>query len=261
MRFFGKILFMFSSSFLILFLVIFLNIKLHLGFSKTDMILFITPFLTLFNIFIMYPSLRNSFFKQFIKTKEMHLLIALPILLSIIELFLVYIYMHIPIFFNKNPVSIGSNQYVTSESLTVLGDFIMTSVFVPFNEEVIFRFLLLYYFPLFIFQSLLKIRKILNRILPSLILVFGKKIYEEIFIKKNRVIIFAWVTLTSSLFSIVHGPDLWSFLIYFPGGVICSYLFLRYGFLSAWIAHASFNTLSPFLQYVVMIFLSLFTTG
>lgn len=249
MRFIGKIIFMLSLTFFILLIVIFLDIKLHLGFSETDMEVFIFPLLTLLNFFIMFPNLRKNFYKQFLKTKELHLLIALPILLSLIQLLLIYIYMYIPVFYNNDPVSIGSNQYVTSENLTILGDFLLTSIVGPFNEEVIFRFLLLYYVPLIILRSLFIERQILNVTIQKFFYLLNKK---------NKVIISVWVILISSIFSLMHGPDLWSFIIYFPGGVICSYLFLRYGFISAWIAHASFNAISPFMHNVVIKLLSLF---
>lgn len=247
MRFLGKIIFMFSLNFLILLIVISLDIKLNLGFSENDIDVFIFPFLTSLNFFIFFPGLRQNFYNQFIKTNELHLLIALPILLSLIQLFLIYIYMYIPVLLNKSPISIGSNQYVTSENLTTFGEFFLTSIVGPFNEELIFRFLLLYYVPFIILSSLSKERKQNN--------------YIDYLIKKKKALISFWVILISGFFSLMHGPDLWSFMIYFPGGVICSLLFLRYGFLSAWIAHASFNAISPFMQYVVIKLLSLFIYG
>src|SRR5690606_24609991 len=114
------------------------------------------------------------------------------------------VYIYIPVFFSKNPISIGSNQYVTSENLSTLGDFLFTSIIGPFNEELVFRFLLLYYVPFLILSLLYKVRKLKN--------------YIDFFIKKKKALISFWVILISSLFSLMHGPDLWSFMIYFPGG-------------------------------------------
>ncbi|MFJ8235764.1 type II CAAX prenyl endopeptidase Rce1 family protein [Ureibacillus sp. NPDC094379] len=257
LRFIGRLFFMIASTFLIVLVIILLDSKLELGFSDLEMNTFILPFILIFNFFIVYPNLRKSFYKQFIKVKELHLLIALPILISIIELLLVYIYILLPIFFNKEPVSIGSNQYVESETLTSLGDFLLTGILGPFTEEVIFRFLLLYLLPYTLLRFLYNERAFIKRIVSESVFLFGKKIYKNMTKTHSKVFIIIWIILVSCLFSLVHGPDLWSFPIYFIGGVIPGYLYIKYGFLSAWIVHGSFNALSPIMNTVVIMFLNL----
>lgn len=258
LRFIGKILFMFASTFLILLVIILLDIKLELGFSQIEMDVFIYPFLVMFNFFILYPDLRKSFYKQFVKIKELHLLIALPVLISIIQLFLLYIYMYLPMFFNKDTVSIGSDQYVAGESLTSLGQFLLVGILGPFTEEVIFRYLLLYLLPYTLLLFLYNERAIIKRIVSKSVFLFGKRIYKKMTSTHSKVFITIWIILISCLFSLVHGPDLWSFPIYFMGGVINGYLYIKYGFLSAWVAHGSFNALSPIMNTVVIMFLNLF---
>lgn len=249
---------MLTCSFMIFLVILLLDSKLELGFSKLEIDVFIFPFLVIFNFFIIYPNLRKKFYKQFIKTKELHLLIALPILISIIKLFLVYIYIYLPIFFNKDPVSIGSDQYVASESLTSLGQFLLLGILGPFSEEVVFRYLLLYLLPYTFFLYLYNERVLIKRIVSKSVFLFGKKIYKKMINIHRKVFITIWIILISCLFSLAHGPDLWSFPIYFMGSVIYSYLFLKYGFLPAWVAHGSYNALSPIMNTIVIMFLNLF---
>ena len=256
LRFIGKILLLFALHFVIFLVIILLNSKLQLGFSNLEMDVFIFPFLLILSFFIVIPKLRKSFYKQFIKVKELHLLIALPVLISIIVLFVVYLYMYLPIFFNNHSVSIGSDQYVASETLSNLGQFVLMGILGPFTEEVIFRYLLLYLLPSIFLLFLYNERAIIKRIVPKSGFLSGKRIYQKM--TNNKIFITIWVIIVSSLFSLGHGPDLWSFPVYFLGGVIYSFLFLKYGFLSAWVAHGSFNVLSPIMNIVVLMFLDLF---
>lgn len=258
LRFIGRILFIVILNFVILLIIIMLNSKLKLGLSNIEMDVFIFPFLLILNFFIVVPSLRKSFYKQFIKVKEWHLLIALPVLISIIALFVVYIYMYLPIFFNNHSVSIGSDQYVASVSLSSLGQFVLMGILGPFTEEVIFRYLLLYLLPYIFLLFLYNERAIIKRIVPKSVFLYGKNIYHNMSNTHSKVIITIWIIFISTLFSLGHGPDLWSFPVYFLGGFIYGFLFIKYGFLSAWVAHGAFNVLSPIMNIVVLMFLDLF---
>ncbi|MCM3390455.1 CPBP family intramembrane metalloprotease (plasmid) [Ureibacillus chungkukjangi] len=125
-----------------------------------------------------------------------------------------------------------------------MGEVILTGVLGPFNEEVIFRFLLLYFLPYSFFYYIFE-EKCTRR------LVFSRdNILIKAFKERNKGIVICWVILLSSLFSIVHGPNFLSFPMYFLGGIIFSYLFLRFGFLPAWIAHGSYNILSPYVHFI-----------
>ncbi|HDR8221064.1 TPA: CPBP family intramembrane metalloprotease, partial [Bacillus cereus] len=56
--------------------------------------------------------------------------------------------------------------------------------------------------------------------------------------------IWSWVILTNIGFALLHGPDISTFYLYFIPGVVDALLFLRLGFLSAWLAHGVFNLCS-----------------
>ena len=128
----------------------------------------------------------------------------------------------------------------------------------PFTEEVIFRYFLLFLLPYALLLFLYNKRAIIKRFVSESVFLFGKKLYYNMTNTHSKVTITIWVIFVSSLFSLGHGPDLWSFPIYFMAGVIYGFLFIKYGFFSAWVAHGSFNALSPIMNAVVWIFFNIF---
>lgn len=239
--------FIFACLFIIAFAL--LEVKLNFGFSKMDFENATIPLLFFLYFILLVPIIRKKFIKNLIRTRELHLLIAIPILLVLAKLFIVYGYMYLSFLINPGVVSIGSNQYIPSEELTKLGNIVLTGIIGPFNEEVLFRFFLLYLFPYSIYFFM---RNLIDKeTKKSKIRLIINGLYQYIFIKNNKQILFMWIIIVASIFSIVHGPNLWSFPLYFLGGLLYNYLFLKYGFLTAWFAHGLSNIMSEYIYVIV----------
>jgi membrane protease YdiL (CAAX protease family) len=240
------------------------NMLFHLGLSKDDFEIFFTLSLTLLYFFIIHPSLRYEFSKHVIKTKELDRIIGIPILLAIIELIISYLYMYFPVFFGHDAVSLGKDQYVGHKELSVFGWIFLVGIIGPLNEEIFFRFLLLYFIPYTILLSLknslafLKGKdgkwtnwffKIANH---------SKSLYNQVFELRDKKLIIFWIIINSSFFSMLHGPNLSSFPVYFFPGVLYSFLFLRYGLISSWVAHGFGNVFSFIINQIFISTLSSF---
>ncbi|MDA1909461.1 CPBP family glutamic-type intramembrane protease [Bacillus cereus] len=65
--------------------------------------------------------------------------------------------------------------------------------------------------------------------------------YNQLFTHKNPLYIWSWILITNLGLALLHGPDISNFYAYFIPGLINALLFLRLGFLSAWLAHGIFN--------------------
>jgi uncharacterized protein len=141
----------------LLFLLGYLNQWLNLGISAQDSEVFIYPSLTLLYFFLIFPKLRKGLSQHFIKEKKLDKLIAIPVLLAIIKLFIVYLYIFLPTFFGRDAISVGKDQYVSHEELSTLGEILLVGVIGPLNEEIIYRFLFLYFLPyLFLYYTFIK---------------------------------------------------------------------------------------------------------
>ena len=121
---------------------------------------------------------------------------------------------------------IGSNQAQLAG--TIWDIFFTAGVIAPLYEEFIFRVLF--------FTLVLTIVKLCLR-------TDGQTSYNMVYSLKHPI---CWITLvlSSTIFSLVHGPDLTSFHIYALGGLLCGILYLKHGYLAAVLAHFSFNFLS-----------------
>lgn len=223
---FLRFLFAFVLYLLFMIIYIFADKFFQLGLTSDAAIdIFTLPFMYIITLLIFLPQARKKFVSWFIlKREETYKSVCFPILVAIIQSFLVYIYLYTPYWLGSEAISIGSKQVTTVEGVTEIGLTIGASIIGPFTEEFIFRFILIAGF---------------IGILNLLIRKFNR------FIKMKPIAIFFWIIVTNSLFSIAHGPDLLSFPTYFVGGVIPSLFFIRYGFLAAWISHGMFNFLSP----------------
>ncbi|CCW04860.1 MULTISPECIES: CPBP family glutamic-type intramembrane protease [Bacillus] len=128
-------------------------------------------------------------------------------------------------------IGIGSGQVTYTSDLTTTGFLFLVSIIGPFNEEIFFRYLL--YAGIFLVLADFKTK-----------FLWLEKVYHELFIHKNPQYIWSWVILTNIGFALLHGPDISTFYLYFIPGVVDALLFLRLGFLSAWLAHGTFNLCS-----------------
>lgn len=128
----------------------------------------------------------------------------------------------------------------------------------PLSEEFLFRFLLIVYLPyVFLYYTFVKdpfVPKSDNKKKVVATFLFlerhANKIYYHAFQSKNKKLIVFWVIVCSFIFAIAHGPNLYSFALYFVPGVLYSYLFIRYGLLASWICHGTSNILSPYINSI-----------
>lgn len=212
--------------------IIFLDKYFRLGLTNDVAIeIFITPFIFILTCFIFSRKLRENFSSSFVlKNGETYKVICYPVLVAIIHAFLVYIYMYTPYWLGFEAIGIGSKQVTTVNGVSDLGLVIGVSIIGPFIEEFFFRFLLFGGFIMGLTKLSLKYKWINSR---------------------KYLIIFSLVIIINSVFSLIHGPNILSFPLYFSGGVIHTLFFIRYGFLAAWISHGMFNFLSPIAHSII----------
>ncbi|MCD2338201.1 CPBP family intramembrane glutamic endopeptidase [Bacillus cereus] len=112
--------------------------------------------------------------------------------------------------------------------ITKAGFLFLVTVIGPFQEEIFFRYLL--YAGIFLALADLKVK-----------FSWVEKIYNQLFSHKNPLYIWGWILITNLGFALFHSPDISNFYAYFIPGIINALLFLRLGFLSAWLAHGVYN--------------------
>ncbi len=229
---FLRFLFAFVLYFLVMIVYIFADKFFELGLFSDDAFRIVTlPLMCFITLLSIIPPLRKKFVTCFIlKMEETYKSICYPILVAIILAFLVCIYQYTPYWLGSEAIGIGSKQVTTLKGVTEIGLTISSSIIIPFNEEFVFRFILIAGFI-----------EILNFLISK---------YKRLIKIKPFAIIFC-IIVTNSFFSLNHGPGLLSFPIYFVGGLIPSLFFIRYGFLAAWISHGMFNFLSPIANSII----------
>ncbi|HAX72506.1 MAG TPA: hypothetical protein DCY20_03150 [Firmicutes bacterium] len=135
---------------------------------------------------------------------------------------------------------IGGNQ-VTGLDLH-FDHFFITGVIAPIFEEFLFRVVMFALFAWFI-HTVFKSFK-LNALLNTNISWF------DVYNLKSKV---CWVVIivSSTVFSLMHGPDLSSFHFYALGGLVGAVLFLKFGYWAAVVQHFAYNYLT-YLFFVVI---------
>ncbi|AZN40410.1 CPBP family intramembrane glutamic endopeptidase [Paenibacillus albus] len=173
---------------------------------------------------------------------------SLGICFGLLDLVLSYGYQFAPYIFGHAPIPVGSHQVTYDDTITRTG--LLLSVGIPaIYEEILARFLP--YAGLFVYlkrriENVNNKSKIINR--------FEKNLYQKLFIEDNKRYKWMWLFVTAFLFSAAHGLSLISLPLYFFSGIFCGFLFLRYGYLSAVMAHLTFNVLSsPAQDYFIKI--------
>ncbi|MCQ6317115.1 CPBP family glutamic-type intramembrane protease [Bacillus cereus] len=238
---------LFSVTFILLFILLVLADKLSgLGISNNNNAI---ESLYLFSILLagifIFPTIRKNFQNHFILHKnKIYLTIGFPILIGILMQFILNFIRFIPTFLGHDMIGIGSSQLTYTSDITETGFLFLASVIGPFNEEIIFRYSL--YSGIFLVLADFKTK-----------FLWIEKIYNELFKHKNPIYIWGWVVVTNIGFTLLHGPDISTFFLYFVPGTIYALFFLRLGFLSAWLAHGAFNLCSStVLSILTMLFLN-----
>jgi len=252
MRFLTSVFLFFLASLSLMLTIMFLNDMFHLGISDNDIDIFLGPSIMLIYFWIASPNLRKHFYAQFIRVKAFDRVVMLPVLLAILELFFVYFYFYFPTLFDKEPLSIGSAQYMGHQELTTAGEILLLGIIGPFSEEFLFRFFLIVYLPYlalyhtFINKPLVTKKHVNKKNFKPFIFIdnVANKIYYRVFEMKDKKLISGWFILVSFFFALVHGPDIYSFPLYFLPGILYSFVYLKYGFLASWICHGTSNAFS-----------------
>lgn len=250
-RFCKLILFLFLS------IVLLLIIPTCIDIPKLVFETLVDDIVLLFMFFLLYPSLDNSYSllkENFIKSTSV-LAILLPIFIAIIKGFVLSFTRFIPLFFDANVIGIGSSQAIIQLPPFSLSYFFVYCLSPGVTEEIVFRFIP-YIFPKIIIENL----NILKAILPNkFILNPINKFYKDLYINKKTWAMISWLIITSTIFSLAHGPNITNFYLYFVPGAIFGCLYLKYGLISCMLCHMFGNYFSPFiLQIVIYIFTNYF---
>lgn len=222
--------------------IVFLDLWLNLGLVSDEAArIFISPLIIIFGLLLFVPVIRKEFVKWFVLDKKrMDKVICYPIIASIILGFAINIYRFIPFWLGYDVVGIGKNQVTILEDVSDFGMALAAYVIAPFSEEFAFRFLAFVGVALMI-KDFVKGTK-------------WEKKAQLLFVERRKLILAFWVLFTGAIFSVMHGPGVLNFPLYLIGGVVNAYFFLRFGFLSAWISHGTFNFFSGIALTVIMNF-------
>ncbi|EJV74604.1 hypothetical protein IG3_05731 [Bacillus cereus HuA2-1] len=190
-------------------------------------------------LLITIPKLRRDFTGYFFLRDKKHLIIGLPILLAIGMQVAFNFARFIPTWMGGEMIGVGSGQFTTSEILSEMGELILVSIIVPFNEEFLFR-----YVPYAAILWGANCAKEYSNVF--------KKLYLNLFVEKNTKYVWVWILSTSFVFAMIHEPNLLNFSFYFIPGIVYALLFLRYGFFSAFLAHSFYNLCSGIVLGMIM---------
>ncbi|WP_404511784.1 lysostaphin resistance A-like protein [Bacillus sp. RC242] len=205
---------------------------LGLGLSKLSVGVESLLLLTLlFALLITIPKLRSDFAGYFFLSNKKRLTIGLPILLALGMQVAFNFARFIPTWMGGEMIGGGSAQFNTSEVLSEMGERILVSIIVPFNEEFVYR-----YVPYAALLWLANDAKEYSNV--------SNKLYFNLFVEKNTKYVWVWILSTSFVFAIIHEPGVLNFSFYFIPGIVYALLFLRYGLFSAILAHSSYNLFS-----------------
>ncbi|MBU9723651.1 MULTISPECIES: type II CAAX prenyl endopeptidase Rce1 family protein [Bacillaceae] len=241
-----KIVIFILFSFILIFSLALLDKFINLGLTKDMYNSFVTPFLLMVYFIFVYTSFRKDFLIRFILTRELYKVICYPIFLSLFLVFVINASRFVPLYYGGEIIGVGSKQGTDFNELSTVGKFLLVSLFTGFTEEVAFRYLAFGGLFLFLNQLVAPLphhHKSGSKP-PFKVIEFLIELREKLFFKKNKYYLFSWLLLTSSIFAFAHGPDITNFHLYFLPGFAFGWCFIRYGFLAAWICHASFNALS-----------------
>lgn len=234
---------MFMVSMLLFLLALnWLNVATGMGMEERHIEAFVLPFVTIVFFLFVFPKLRKELLTNFIDKKNLTFAICVPILTSIVLVYIINGLRLVPVFLGEDVVGVGSAQYIEEAKLNTIGSLLFHAILPTFSEEFIFRFMAFSGVFLLI-QPFICEEDTTSNIQNS----FQRKIKvfsDNLFVKKKNQYIFIWLFIVSVIFAQIHGPDITNFYIYFIPGAFFGYFFIRYGFLSAWIAHGTFNALS-----------------
>ncbi|PFM65468.1 CPBP family intramembrane metalloprotease [Bacillus cereus] len=187
---------------------------------------------------LIYRPIRGCFESHFIKERKIYLIIGLPIILGFLMqaiLSFVHVFCY---WLTGSIIPVGSNQYISSESLSAVGEWIKVCLLSPFIEELLLRYIT--YIVFFWLLDKLKDKSLVFR-----------RVYDGSEDKKKKFI-YVWLLVSSYIFALGHGVNIINMWFYFLPGIVYGVLFIRYGFLASWISHSIFNIASKNVHKAMM---------
>lgn len=226
-------------------LTVFLNKKWKLGLTDSDIqrTLGTFIFLSLF-IVITLPIFIPMIKREFVRSHSAKVILV-PIFLTIIVDYLIELSRYIPIFWGRDFVRVAEGQVINELPQFSITSFIFMAFFPAVLEEFVYRFLPFGGMKAILEVVIAKDYKQSNLENTSYLYRISSFIYDVIFIRKNKLILGILIILTSTLFSLLHIPDITNFYAYFISGVLFCFYYLKYGYLGAIVGHAMSNYL-PF---------------
>lgn len=182
------------------------------------------------------PNLINIIKIDFIKIKSLKI-ILLPIILTLVVDYFIEFSRYLPILIGCEPLySVGKNQMIFNLSAYSISRFIFLSLSPGVIEELLFRvipFGLIYPFLLKNIDINAHIGVWMNKPLDF--------VCNHMHINKRKLFLATFTIFVSTIFSIMHGPDIKNFYFYFIPGLVFSLFYQKYGYLACIIAHTSSN--------------------
>lgn len=198
----------------------------------------------------------NYFKEESVKSKSIYVVI-LPIIFAVFDNLMISITRYIPKLLGGDVIGIGSNQAINILKEFTLEFTLFNCIFPAFSEEILFRFLP--YVGLGItLDYLLDLRKGFENKKTNLDFIFKalEKLKVDLFLYKKTYAVVLWITITATIFALIHGPNISNFYFYFTGGLLFGWLYLKYGLISAMLGHMLSNYLSPPILHFVTYMLS-----
>lgn len=189
-------------------------------------------FIMLTYILVIVPKYWFLFKKLFI-SKDLFKAIMHPIIIALFLYYILSIIQYLPVTFGMSSIPVGRGQSTSSYIPLSLVDFIYMGFFPAFNEELLFRFFPYAWLYLFVTNGRSRRLGIFSKL--------KGQIKHLLFVTRDKRLEWIWIFFFSTLFAIIHEPNVFNFYMYFIPGAVFNYMFLRYGFISGVIAHATFN--------------------
>ncbi|EJQ32407.1 hypothetical protein IEC_05419 [Bacillus toyonensis] len=211
---------------------------LEWGLSKPGRIdyLFILSFFL--GALIIFKTARRCFARHFIKQRKVYLIIGWAIALGLTLQTLLSLCRGFVYWLTGSLIAVGSNQYVSVEHFSFIGERVVVFLLSPFAEELFFRYVT--YTAFFWILNMIKEEFVAFR-----------RVYDGSEEKKKKFII-VWGLVSSFLFALFHGVNVINVWFYLIPGIVYSFLFVKYGFLASWISHSVFNATSSSVRKAVV---------
>lgn len=214
--------------------------------------------------YVIFPEIEDNWInylkEESIKSDSIYL-VTLPLIFAIVKNFVISITRFLPMLWGEGMIGIGSNQAIVQLESGTFEYTVFHCIFPAVSEELLFRFLP--YIGLFVLlKYILNIKETLKSkySIRNLNVIFKpiEKLRNDLFYCKKTWAIILWITITATIFAMAHGPNISNFYLYFTGGMLYGWLYLKYGLISSILGHMLSNYLSPIILQIVIFIISRF---